>query len=266
MAYTLKSSGIALNLISCVGVDEDGTIIDFVGNGITLGTGVAASVTSSTWKGTTRSYFETTANGSFDFHGVRFNATVPAVDEDDADGCSVFIACAGASASSNDGPFVCIAAGDSNNRGLSRQSGTNKGTYVSGGTVALTTTDLPTNGTTKFGFGMAYRSGNSSEAYYGPESGSMSQEDTEGSDGGFGGDRSLWNIGGSAGNGNQPFKPFIVAVFNKKLSTAEMQSLHGDGTDTWITTLFNAGGGGGSGLSVPRNISLLTAVNRAANF
>ncbi len=243
MAYTLKASGIATNLVACVAVDQDGTVKEFVATrSVTLDTGVAASVTASTWKGATRSYFETTANGTFNFNGVRWAATQPVVVEDDADGMAVWFACAGASANTTDVQFVSIGNGSGSIRGLGRQTGgTNKGTYRSDGTpVAVTTTSLPTDGTTKFSFGASYRSASASSVYYGLESGSLSQEATAGSDGGFGGSRSAWNIGGVAGQGNQPFKPFVVAIFNKQLSTAEMQSLHGNGTNDWTTTLFDA--------------------------
>ena len=235
MAYTLKASGLATNLIACVAVDQDGTTIkDFVGSAITLGTGVAASVSTATWKGVSRGTFATTANGSFNFHGVTWN-TPPSVVEDDADGMSVFAAFAGSSANSNNSPWVQIGAGNTSNTGLAAVTG--KATYsVSGGTRAQTTTNIPTDGTTKFAVGVTYRSGASSAALYGLESGSMSQEASAGSDGGFGGSRTLHQLGGAAGNGNQPARYFIACVFNRILTTAEMQSLH----DDWFGVLFDA--------------------------
>jgi hypothetical protein len=87
---------------------------------------------------------------------------------------------------------------------------------------------------------MNYRSGVSSAAFYGLESGSLSQEATAGSDGGFGSSAApIATIGGASGQGSQPFKPYCVCVFNRLLTEAEMQSLHND----WFGTLFDSGGG-----------------------
>jgi hypothetical protein len=260
MAYTLKASGISTNAKSVVAVNQDGTTItEFVtGRTIALGTGVAASVSTATWKSVSRGFWETTANGSFDFFGVTWtgSSNQPAMTEDDADGVSVWFACNGASSNSNDGPFVCIGAGNGALRGLSRAlGGTNKGIYKSAGTpVAATTTSLPTDGTTKFSFGASYRSNNSSAAYYGLESGSLTQEATAAGDGGFGGSNFAWNIGGAVGQGNQPFRPFCVALFDKILTTGEFQSLH----DDWFGTLFDA-----PAAAAP---SLLTMSNNQGGF
>lgn len=241
MAYTLKSSGIATNLVVCVAVDEDDTIKDFKGAAITLGTGVAASVATGSWKSTSRKYFVTTDNGTFNFFGVTFNATEPTVDTNDSDGVGMWFACHGASACSSDSaPFISI--GSSITTGLKRVAAADNHGYFSsgGGTQATTATNLPTDGTTKFSFGSNYRSADSSEVFYGLESGSLASDGTAGSDGGFGGAaRSIFSIGGAAGQGNQPFKPYLAAVFNRKLTLAEMQSLHND----WFGTLFDAPAG-----------------------
>ena len=237
MAYTLKASGIATNLIACVVVDEDGTTIaDLTGKAVTLGTGVSATVATGSWKGSARKYFGTLADGTFGFFGVTWN-TPPLCDEDDSDGISVW--CAFHGADSPNTVFACIAASNSDVRGYGKAAATAKGTYRSGGTVASTTTDLPTDGTTKFSFGMAYRSGVSSEAFYGLESGNLSSEATAGTDGGFGGDRNLHSIGGVSGQGRHPSRIYCFCVFNKQLSETEMDSLH----DDWFGTLIDAGGG-----------------------
>ena len=71
MAYTPKSTGLATNAVVILIVDSDGVIKDVKGNAITLGTGVAASVATGSWKGTARKYFVTTSNGtSTGFYGV----------------------------------------------------------------------------------------------------------------------------------------------------------------------------------------------------
>lgn len=240
MPYTLKTTGLATALLSCVAVDDDGTIKDFVGNTITLDTGVAASVATGSWKSVSRQYFATTANGTFNFNGVRFPTPINA-GETDADGLSVWFAAHGASAPGSDprAAFVLIAPGDNTNRGLCRITGGLTVRYVSGGgTVATTTTSIPTDNSTKFSLGASYRSGNSSQVFYGLESGSLASEATAGSDGAFGSSSAaLRSIGGAAGSGNQPFRPYIVCVFNRLLTESEMQSLH----DDWFGVLFNSG-------------------------
>ena len=236
MAYTLKASGIATNLIACVVVDEDGTTItDLAGNAITLGTGVSATVATGSWKGSSRNYFGTLANGTFDFYGVTWN-TPPAVTDDDADGIAVW--CAFHGADSPNTVLACIAGSAGDVRGFGKAAATGKGTYRSGGTVANTTTDLPTDGTTKFSFRMSYESADSSEAFYGLESGSLSSEDTETSDGGFGGAYNLHSLGGVSGQGRHESRIYCFCVFDRKLTETEMDSLH----DDWFGTLIDAGG------------------------
>lgn len=243
MAYTLKSSGIATSLIVCVAVDDDGTIKDFKGNAITLGTGVAASVADGTWKGVSRKYFETTSFNTYDVRGVSFNATQPSVDETDSDGMSVWFCCNGASGTTYiDAPFIQIAGSNTERKGLGRVSESDNHVRFSpgGGTQAKTTTAVPTDGTTKFSVGANYRSNVSSQIFYGLESGSLASEATAGADGGFGGVHQIFGLGGAVGGGQgaQPFKPFIACVFNRQLTLAEMQSLH----DDWFGTLFDVSG------------------------
>lgn len=244
MAYALKSSGIATVLVVCVVVDEDGTtIVDLKGNTITLDSGVAASVATGSWKSVARKYFVTTADGPFGYFGVRWSSTEPTVDESDADGMSAWFACHGADNSSFVvTPFIEVASAEGLRNGLTRVSSSDAhGRYFpGGGTQAATATNLPTDGTTKFSFGANYESASDSEVFYGLESGSLASDGTAGSDGGFGGSaRSVFSIGGSSGQGNQPFKPYCVCVFSRKLTTAEMQSLH----DDWFGTLIDAPAG-----------------------
>jgi hypothetical protein len=79
MPLTLKGTGLATNLKMCLAVDDDGTTIkEFVSSDVntnkTLGTGVAAGIGAATWKGTSRGYFPTFADGPFDYFGIRFPA------------------------------------------------------------------------------------------------------------------------------------------------------------------------------------------------
>lgn len=241
MAYTLKTSGIATNLVACVGVDDDNTIKDFKGNAISLDTGVAASVATGSWKGTARKYFVTTANGSFNFNGVRWNATQPTVAGDDSDGQSVFVALHANNASNDDASMVLIGTGIGNRTGLFVNSSTKASYNPGGGTQAVSTTTIPTDNSTKFSIGSNYKGGGGSggsEIFYGLESGSLASDGTAAYDGGFGGSRSIYAIGGTDGWGKNPCSPYIVCVFDKQLSLAEMQSLH----DDWFGTLFDAAG------------------------
>jgi hypothetical protein len=243
MALTLKTTGIATNCIWCVLVDGT-TIVDLVtANTITLDTGVAASVATGSWKSIpSPKYFVTTANGTFNYNGVRWAVTRPTVDQTDADGFSVFTALHGASNVSNSATFVEIGSADGLVNGVKRVSGADAKCLFQpgGGTQATTTTNVPTDGTTKFSMGFNYESASDSEAFYGLESGSLASEATAGSDGGFGGVRTAWGIGGSAGQGNQPQSAYIHCGFNRKLTLTEMQSLH----DDWLSVMADGGGGG----------------------
>jgi hypothetical protein len=238
MAMTLKASGLATDLTSCVAVDDDDTIKDFVGATISLDTDVAASVsTAATWAGVTRRHFVTTSNTEFDFRGVRFSATRPVIDEDA--GVTIWFACAGASAAgtpADPSAFVTIGGGGTGPRGVARvPSGTALTYRNTGSPMAQTSTGLPTDNSTKFSAGITYRNATSSTASYGVDGGTLTVQDTEGSDGGFGFATTLWHIGGAAGYGNQPFRPFIVCTFDRILSEAEQQTLHND----WFNTLFD---------------------------
>jgi hypothetical protein len=248
MPYSLDA-GIVGSMVAVVAVDDDGTTIkDFVsGNTIALDTGVSASVATGTWKSiTSPKYFVTTANGTFDFNGVRWNGTIPTVDQTDADGMSAGFCCHGADncSSATAAGFIEISNTFGNQQGLQRiSSSTLTGRYIAGGgTVANTATNLPTDGTTKFSFSANYESASDSEVFYGLESGSLASDGTAGSDGGFGGTLGVRAIGGHSGQVNQPFKPYIVWVANRKLTLTEHQSIHND----WRLFFFGAGGGGGS--------------------
>lgn len=267
MALTLKASGIATNLVACVAVDDDGTTVkDFVsGNTIALDTGVAASVATGSWKSiSSPKYFVTTANGTFDFNGVRWTGTVPALDETDGDGVSAWFACNGAGVM---GPgFAAAFVEISDTFGLAkglRRVGTadNHGMFDSGGgTLAATATNLPVDGTTQFSFGANYVWNSSTEVFYGLETGSLASDGTAGADGGFGAaTAAVRTIGGTSGSGSQPLKPYIVCVFNRTLTTGEMQSLHND----WFGTLFDAPAGVLAG-TTPINLTLTGTLTASA--
>lgn len=235
MARTLKSSGLALNLVTCLGVDDDNTTIkDFKGLAVTPHANVTKGTAS--WKGTTYPYFQTYSGGSTSPEGVAYD-TPPDVNNSDADGFSVFVVCAGKGASSGAGSyhtFVQIDLASPNNRGLSTKDGT--GTLYLGGTANVGGTTIPSDGT-KFSLGGNSRyNAVSSEVFYGLESGSLASDSTATNP--LGGDATFQvrYVGGTPGYSCQPGKYALVCVFNRQLTLAEFQSLHNDP----FGTLFDA--------------------------
>lgn len=238
--YRLKSTGIATNLAFCVVVDYDGVIRDLAGYAVTAASGVAASVSLSTWKGSFRKHFVTTWGGPGvgDYLGVDWVAPQPSMSTQDAGGGAIFIASVGAGTPTGDGNNSYIWSDTTLATGL-RISATDKGTLVDQlGPNAVTTTSLVRDNATKFSLGANYEYNVNSRMFYGLESGS----------GAFDGSAVIptWSaamnaqgIGGSYNQGSQPGKYLIVAGFNRELTEAEFQSLHGDGTNDWATTLID---------------------------
>src|SRR5688572_28820314 len=100
MAYTLKSSGIATSLAMCVAVDEDGTTVrEFVSSTVNADMVVHGEVvvSSSTWKGVSRGYFETLPNGASNFKGITFGTNKPTYDAGSGNPTTVWFAVAGMS-------------------------------------------------------------------------------------------------------------------------------------------------------------------------
>ena len=242
MAYTLKSTGIATNLIMLLSIDDDGTTVkEFVSSAVNSAMTVHANVTTgtSTWKSTSRGYFQTYENSTYNFYGITFGTTKPTVGHNDADGMSYFAAAAGASAGTGR-PGLVAYTGTSSYWGRHSSTRDKQSIYLGSDRVSSTTT-IPSDGTTKFSMGPAFKNNDSSTTfYYGLESGSMAS-DGSGTPGDYGfTSESIIDIGGWAGEGSQPGKWHCIAVFNKQLSQAEMQSLHGDGSNDWFSTLFDA--------------------------
>lgn len=239
MAYTLKASGLATNLVFCVAVDSDGTIKEFVNTGVnsnkTLGTGVAASVAAATWKSVSRQYFETLANGTFDYYGVRFASGFrPTMDSSTGVSVGYFAALSGAQAGQNQAIMV---EGNGSGVGLVERDPTdNKLKDTNGG--SLGTTSLPTDNSTKFSWALSHTYGGTNAKFYGLESGSLAADGTN-SDAGFGGPQDVYGIGGAAGQGNARMKVHILCGFNIAPTLANFQSLH----DDWFGTLFDSGSG-----------------------
>jgi hypothetical protein len=243
MAYTLKATGLATNLVMCLAVDQDGAIREFVSSTAnsnkTLGTGVAASVTDGSWKGTTRKYWVASSNGSFDFHGVRFASGFrPSLATNNANGFTYWEAFHGAGGVSGSGHYAHYGS-SSGNEGPIRSS-TKLTLYLASNNRGSGTTALPSDSTTKFSAGIAFRdaAGVGAEFFYGLESGSLATDGTSTAGVGFGSSPgSMFSVGGCAGQGLVAASRYCSCLFNKKLTEAEAQSLH----DDWFGTLFDAG-------------------------
>lgn len=236
MAYTLKSTGIATNLTMCLMVDEDGTTIkEFVNATVNSQKTVDSGVTISeeSWKGTTRKFFATAANGTFDFHGIRFGATKPAWNPTDADGCAFWGACASMSAGISPGVFLTgnIAAHHLRRKPSAPNSAQ---LYSYDGNRGAGSTALPVTGES-FSFGCSYDS-DDFQWYYGLESGSLAADGSGTSNNGWMESTTVAAIGGWSGQNNLPASWHICCIFNRKLTLTEMQSLHND----WFGTLFES--------------------------
>jgi hypothetical protein len=256
MAYTLKSTGIATSLVMCVAVDEDGTTVkEFVSSSVNTDMTVHADVVKSTssWKGVTRGYFETLANGSTNFRGITFGTNKPAYDAGSGNPTSVFFAVAGMQdggsgtaagdamvARSTGSPIASRNSSDKLNEGMSTTAGS---------------TSLPTDNSTKFSAGVVHNFGGTNRFFYGLESGSLATDGTASDPSSGGNTRLVGGIGGIASFGNQPAKYHIVAMFQAELSTAEFQSLH----DDWFGTLFDSGGTGTAALTGSASSGVQTA-------
>ncbi len=229
MAYSLKTTGIATNLLMCVAVDEDGTTVkEFVSADVnTNKTTTGVTTSSATWKGTSRGYFVVSGTSGSP-NCVQFPATHrPAWAVSDTDGGAIFMALSGSTNAS--GTFVI----DDNGAGmLGRAAGTVL--TMNGGGRSGTTTP-PSDGTTKWSGGGNYHAFTDWQIYYGLESGSLAQDAT-GSDAGTAATLNITGVGGWAGFSVAPANYHIAAIFNRTLTLVEMQSLHND----WFGTLFAA--------------------------
>lgn len=242
MAYALKSTGLATDLVACLIVDEDGaTIVDLCGNSISIHPSIPA-VGAASWKGVTRSHIVTGGDGGYTPYGIAWTGTKPSANTNDADGIGVFVALAGASGKTGGtiGNFVHIDADPPGavDRGLFR-SGSNKAKMVfTGSSGGVGTTSIPTDGTTKFSMAANWQNDVNVENFYGLESGSLTSDSTATNPGNWGSTNYVvQSIGGFPGQNTQPFKPFIVAVFGRQLTLSEYQTLH----DDWFGELIDAG-------------------------
>ncbi|MBN9463467.1 MAG: hypothetical protein J0H00_19830, partial [Burkholderiales bacterium] len=234
MAYALKTTGLATRLISLVVVDEDGTtVVDLKGYAVTKH--ASAGIGAKNWKGVSRKYIDI---GGVDYtpYGVTWSSP-PSCTMTDSDGMAVFMAFAGAGSRFQAGTFLTIS-NNPDNQGL-QSSGSGKAAMVQGSaTNNIGSTTLPVDGSTSFSIGTNWRNNANCQHFYGLESGAMAADSTAANPGNWGiAAAALRNIGGSSGQGRQPCKPHVSAVFDRELTLEEMQSLHND----WFGVLIDAG-------------------------
>jgi hypothetical protein len=228
VAYTLKSSGLATRALFVVAVDEDGTTVkEFVSSTVnstmTL-TGVTTG--SASWKGTSRGYFVTSANGATNYFGPKFVTNFATVDG--AAGFGIFMAYNQATAGDNNNVII----ERTGNVSLLARDVSNK---LDGLSDNVSTTSLPTDGSTKFSIGANHRQSVTSAYFYGLESGSLAADGSQVDPGFGGGTYDILGIGGAVSQGNAPGRVHICAGFDL-CSLAEYQSLH----DDWFNVLFDA--------------------------
>ena len=235
MAFTLKTTGIATGLVALVAVDEDGTTVkEFVSSDVNSNmTLTNVSVGAGSWKGTTRGYFSCTGSGST-FGPLFASGHRPNVSG--ATGFSVFLAFHSLTGDTQD--RVIIGRG-----GASLLSIKDVETIV-GLRPGPSSTAISTSA--KSSSGHKHKSGVIDAFWYGLESGSMSADGSVTDEGYGGGSYDIEGIGGASSQVGTACSLYCVALFNTLLSEAEFQSLHGNGTNDWTTTLFESGGGGGS--------------------
>lgn len=230
MAYTLKSAW-SSSVIACLAVDDDNTTVKDFKSGNT-GTFDTPNVTTgtATFKGVTRPYFETKANGSFNYYGYNYNGTKPTLTLSAT--CS-FI-CLLNNYVSSTGWFVLD---NGQNFGIKISSGRpqwfiNTSSHMTGTTALATSTKQSISG--------IWRSSGTCELHYGLESGSMSQEVTH-TDTGFGSDVPLTSVGGASGQGNTVANIHLLLWLNRALTNTERDNIHAD----YVGTLFDTGASSG---------------------
>jgi hypothetical protein len=221
VAYTLKSTWTS-RAVACVAVDQDGTTVrDFVsGNTMTVDPNV--TVGSSTWKGNSLSYFQTKANGSFNYYGLSWSASKPVQNYNPNYSWIILLN------SYTSGSFVMMDNGS--NYGVKLSSGRPQ---IFGGTGTVTgNTALATS--TKQAFMGIFRWGGTCEIHYGLESGSMAQDATA-TDGNNPGDTDITTYGGAAGQGNFVANTHLLLVTNDVIDNTDRDAIFSDP----IGTLFD---------------------------
>lgn len=258
MAYQLKDSGLALEVVTCVMVDEDGeSIVELGGNNVSVHENV--TIGTGAWKGKTYKYFQTSGS-SWSAYNVRVNSPYKEAGTQ-GDGLCLFAAVAGAGNGANNRVFASLGSVSAPNStyGLAR-FGAGGPLRVSSGSSSpfgLGSTNLPTDMTTAFSIAGNIRTDSSKTygmPYFGLEAGDIAADADVESVGDSAKTASiLVNIGGTDSQGYQDAKFYIVVLFKRELTISELQSLHND----WFGTLIETGVEEPATISVaPKNFSL----------
>lgn len=236
---TLKTSGLATNALTCVMVDDDNTTKDLVAGTSFALDGSCPGIGTGAWKGTTRKYQPTAANGGFNYYGFRYPTTPPTMPVDGA-GCAIFLALHAAVAPGGSGDIIDTA--DSGGRtNWDRQGAGGLPRILAAGQLERTgVTVWPTDGT-KISVGINHRRNVETSIWYCLESvnavATSKDFDATGGQGDNGGQSPLHGIGGLSGQGNSVMSIYLAVMFNRVLTIAEWRTLH----DDWYGTLFDAG-------------------------
>lgn len=266
MSYTLKTTGVATALLTCVIVDQDGVTTDKKsGTGFSVDASAGSPGTGS-WKGTTRKYQPIVPNTGYNYYGIRYATTPPVLLTDNGQaGAGVFIAFH--TASTPDGFCDVIDTSDSGMTRFWRSNQTPDMGYpivtAANQDQVVGTTMWPTDGT-KFSAGFNQKRGGGSpesSIWYCPEgtdASSIPFENTVTTND-DGGNSTLNGVGGLSGASNGGnLGIYLFTAFNRILTLAEFRSLHND----WFGTLFEAAAAGVSSTQVDRGRTLGRGIMR----
>lgn len=235
MAYTLKTTGIATKLRSCIGVDEDGvTVKDFVtGNVAVHHASIATPKTgAATWKGVTRNWFRTDSGAGLpNTQGITW--TTPPTGFIGTTGLSFWCAANTMPALADQPLWACE---DENDTGFKFDATGKAQARASAILLGTSTTAIPTAAKVSFGVQMK-QSGTGLQFFRGLESAALAADGTYNDPGALG-NHTLFNFGGRVGYGSVPGEYFLACWFVDAalITEAEMQSLHND----WFGTLFES--------------------------
>lgn len=234
MPYALKS-GLPYTVLSCVVVDDDGaTIRDVASSAVTADMTIDGGVTigSRTRNGFTRPYFETAANGPFNFHGLRWGTNKPPMPSGNTDsGFTVLYLLAGVSAGSSVQLFS-----DASHTLVGRDGGTGRPCAVAWGSN-LGTDAIPADGTTPYTLALYYNYDDPACEWFDAPEGDPLVSNGTFDPGAFGSSSGVENaIGGAIGNGNLPAKYHLRLILEGLVDVADLDEI----ADDYVTALFEA--------------------------
>lgn len=238
MARTLKSTGIATNLITLVFPDTDHSIVEWKSYSISLN---SATTGTTTWKGTTLGYWTPDADSWISYSaGPSFSPPFTVV----------FLMIDGVLSTPGDRGLMDTV---SQNRVVRDGNASQVMALIdAGGAAGVTATTFTATKSYSLGFQCRSTSG-TNNVYYGLESGSAATDATTDNGGTIGGAETLTRWGHINTRGIYVAKYVLCALFDKLLSEAEFQSIHDDPVGTFFESGASAAEGGGMLLGSRRN-------------